>query len=1076
MQRPPKITVDSLREQVHSAEPAAHLVEARILRRVVRLDRRLPGFGLSLLQRKSYTIERDRLLSFVDRHELELNPGVDLTRIVILLARPGDETFPDQELDDTIRQRYHRLLFHECVRVELLRRIIDVPSQAAWAEMRRRELGETEFAEAQAVLLKDERLFPSPTDLETYIEFAAVYLELRYFSPADPPLYFPAIRDWDEVARIVSQDVDHAGLFERLRGTALGAPPAAAPGESESWEAQAGQGTESPRFSLADFRWVQAQAEQAAALGNGIKAALTHTRAALAGPPEFAGEAHEAARMELLGVAQRFQRALDLPDEEADIWHAALVPLLIPAARGFWSNEARLLHDLQKVCIEQERGIYRLDLVEWIRTLGARPIRRPLPLLRDALVVKHLRTAGRRVATARIRPADRERLAGLLDAVLARVEEQSRDHLRPVITDVFNRVGFEARNVPEQVARRKIVEELLDGVVEHSYISMANLRDALSKNDLKLPDVATVSDVVLGDKLLRADRLLDRRLDGVYRRAAVYQRWPQSMSSIIFGTNFGRQLTMYAALPYGGAYLGLEFLRHLTAGLFGTRSAAPAPADAGVTASLPQVEGASRAGWLFYAIVVLLGTWIALLMHRPEFRAWCLTQLRRGWRLVRQVVIELPSRLVHSRFVRRILDSAAYAGVRNYALRPGLTTAVLGLSGVLAGYPVSRRLAFELFLIVNLFLNSPGGRYVTEVTADFMVRLWHELTVRVFANLYQWTMAIFQGLLVALERVVYMVDEWLLFRRGDHRGLQVAKALGGVLWFFVAYLVVFVFTLLVEPQINPIKHFPVVTVSHKLILPTGPLFVKHMTPYLGQVQANTLVWTTIWLIPGVFGFLVWELKENWRLYAANRSRVLRPTVIGRHGETMVRLLRPGFHSGTLSKAFAALRRAARKEDGTLHPHRVTVKRVAVEQVEDAVRRFVERELLFLLEEGGFQRDAVLRVAAVRAATNRIDVELAHGGFPGENALLTWEERGGKLCGQLERSGWMTRLSAPDQTTLATALQGLFRRAGVEQTAGPFSLAGTATLQWDNWVAFWTLTATLHASESAGSESSPEPAS
>ena len=90
------------------------------------------------------------------------------------------------------------------------------------------------------------------------------------------------------------------------------------------------------------------------------------------------------------------------------------------------------------------------------------------------------------------------------------------------------------------------------------------------------------------------------------------------------------------------------------------------------------------------------------------------------------------------------------------------------------------------------------------------------------------------------------------------------------IWFFVSYVTAFAFTLLMEPQINPIKHFPVVTVSHKLLFTSVPLIVGQLSPYLGDARADTIAWSTIWLIPGVFGFLVWELKENWRLYAANR--------------------------------------------------------------------------------------------------------------------------------------------------------------------------------------------------------------
>ena len=67
---------------------------------------------------------------------------------------------------------------------------------------------------------------------------------------------------------------------------------------------------------------------------------------------------------------------------------------------------------------------------------------------------------------------------------------------------------------------------------------------------------------------------------------------------------------------------------------------------------------------------------------------------------------------------------------------------------------------------------------------------------------------------------------------------------------------------------------------------------------------------TVLVLPGLAGFLVWELKENWKLYRASRAKELGPRAIGHHGETVGRLLRPGFHSGTIPKLFTKLRRAA----------------------------------------------------------------------------------------------------------------------------------------------------------------------
>src|SRR5262249_58981978 len=82
--------------------------------------------------------------------------------------------------------------------------------------------------------------------------------------------------------------------------------------------------------------------------------------------------------------------------------------------------------------------------------------------------------------------------------------------------------------------------------------------------------------------------------------------------------------------------------------------------------------------------------------------------------------------------------------------------------------------------------------------------------------------------------------------------------------------------------------------------------------FLGQGGAGIFGSAVFLLLPGLGGFLVWELKENWRLYAANRPPTLRPVMVGSHGETLARLLRPGFHSGTLPKLHAKLRKAERR--------------------------------------------------------------------------------------------------------------------------------------------------------------------
>ena len=107
-------------------------------------------------------------------------------------------------------------------------------------------------------------------------------------------------------------------------------------------------------------------------------------------------------------------------------------------------------------------------------------------------------------------------------------------------------------NLPERVAYNKLVEEMLDPIVARGFTTLGDLRDAASRGNLKLSDVASPAEFLRGDRLLQSDRELARALDGVHRRGEVYLRWLQRFSALAFGTPAGRFLTLYLALPYGG--------------------------------------------------------------------------------------------------------------------------------------------------------------------------------------------------------------------------------------------------------------------------------------------------------------------------------------------------------------------------------------------------------------------------------------------------------------------------------------------------------------------------------------------
>lgn len=1027
----PGMTLADVERTVRAAVPAALFIEPRILRRVIKQDRRLSGIGFQMPHADVYTIKRERLLVIADRPELDLAPAADLPPYVILLPRPEheDEILPPGYTARLLHD-YWRLLFHARIHVEL-ESLVDAKSLDEAAVGRRIEqIGLVEFAEIRRVLTQDDLLAPQHSQIDAYVEFTAVALELLQFAPEQRPLFFPAVRDWNRVDQLLSADVDQAQLFRTTQPD--GASPKAPHSDAAALKSVEAGTTEQPAEAVPARRYAKLiqKAEKAASVGNNVKAAMLRMVAARIGDPQQQETTRDSAAAELHELAERLQRVYDLTEDETDRWARALTALLEPAADGYRRTEARLLYDLQKACLAHERGFFRFAWRSWFQSRGRIPLRRPLPILQQVLITKALRTAARRVSTIRLAAEDRRQLELLLDDVVSRSQRAMRDDVRPRIVAVFDDVGLVPDNTPEEITRRKLIEELLDRVEERGFLNMGDVRDALSQNDLKLPDLSGVVELVSGDKLLRADRKLGIALEGVYRPGAIYLRMTQRLSSLAFGVPTGRFLVQYVVLPFGGAYLGLEAIRHVVGGIVGAEAASrgsgqPLPTD-------PLAETSPTAlNWPFLASVLIVGVLLLLIMHRPKFRAWLGRTLLKLWRFLRKLVVDLPAEILRKPWVRRVLDSQTFAVFRNYIVRPAVVSLIAAGVAWWLGAPWSRDFAVQFFLAANLFLNSPIGRFFEEWLTDVLVRAWHELRIRVLAAAFHWIMDVFHLLLEWVERFLYIVDEWLRFRPGDSRAFVGAKLVLGTIWAMVAYVIRFCMTLLVEPQVNPIKHFPVVTVSHKILIPFTPHLITLLVPLVGGIAAPTLATTTIFLLPGVFGFLVWELKGNWRLYEANRSESLAPAPMGRYGETMTALLRPGIHSGTLPKLFSKLRRALNYARHDEHDRAARKQLAAIDGVRLSVERFVNRTLCQTLSLCEFTRGNPMRVEQVATATNRIEIEVDNGQFSAGPLSLTFEDNSGWLVATVRNPGWLAEVDPDSRERVNTALAGFYKRAGVD---------------------------------------------
>ena len=111
-----------------------------------------------------------------------------------------------------------------------------------------------------------------------------------------------------------------------------------------------------------------------------------------------------------------------------------------------------------------------------------------------------------------------------LDRAVAGSKRRLRESMRPVIQETLEACGWKAGNVPEAIACRKMVEELLDKVEEIGFLGMSDLRDAVARNQLKLGDLSNPVELLSGDRLLKTDKALATELPGVYRRGEFYLR------------------------------------------------------------------------------------------------------------------------------------------------------------------------------------------------------------------------------------------------------------------------------------------------------------------------------------------------------------------------------------------------------------------------------------------------------------------------------------------------------------------------------------------------------------------------
>ena len=685
---------------------------------------------------------------------------------------------------------------------------------------------------------------------------------------------------------------------------------------------------------------------------------------------------------------------------------------------GRLAPATRLLHHLEQAIDAAETQFLGVRWLPWLKSLGRQPLRRPLPFQSDLKTLRALDA----VRTDLDRLTWPHRLSDCYGAPLAvaraYVIETLRRELAPPVDLALAQTGMVPENHRQRVALDKLRAELMDVVYHRYHLSFGDIRDAVARNDLRLQDLRPM-EYLVGDQLGRLDWHLGKGLPGVYRRGEVYLKFLHRLSSWLSGTRWGRFLTLYLLLPFGAALIGLEtidYIRHLLAHNGETLVSLTNP-------------------WL----VLGLGLVINGLFHSAVGRE-TLHSIGRGIAAAVTLILFRGIRnLLDWEPVAKVLRNPAVRELSRYLLEPlaaGLLTLVPVLVALFLLLPVDRTMIWEVFLIgflLGTFLrNTQLGRRFLDAIMVRLVLFWSQVHYTLVSGLFRLVIDFFKRLLDGFEQLLNRIEEMARYRAGEPVARVLLKAAARPIGATLSYVVRFYVTVLVEPQVNPIKHFPVVTVSHKLILPALPALTTAMLaaldPFLPRVISVPFVTSTILLLPGFFGFLVWELKENWKLFNANHPPAAYPVPVGHHGETLRVMLRRGFHAGTVPKAWDKLRRLLRGalESGTTAQGKLRKYEKVLLQARNDIQALRDRELLASLRDlaanGDLPGIAGVDPGEIHLATESVEMGMVlrvSGEASGAPVVMTlrYAVIDDDLQGELNTAGPLQGLPAADRELL-----------------------------------------------------------
>lgn len=1022
--------IATLQAGLGACHSGAMLASARLLEKATAGASR-NGSTSAALARGYVVMARQDLFRRIEPTELNLSPTQVLPETIFLVLKPTDDeiaqTRPHPSLgappprEEVVRQeresnrlksRCGRLLFQAMVEHALANH------SSSNVDVRRflRHLDAAEQEEIRATLISEGRLAHNGSESDLAREFL-VYLALLSRLERDRLAACLPILDSVSLHQLTKDLAEHIDLDGIVR--TCQPMLATATGKDE------------PERDIDPYvAQLEARAERFHRRRQLVDAASAMMQVARLSTGDRSRRAEDLAKSHLRDLVRGLRDPLHLDDSITAQLESGLFPVLEKADQGIYiTSERRLLLELQAIVDETERPAQSLDIYRWITSVGVRPIRRVLPHQETVQAARRLQAIMRHLPGVRLDEPESDALRELFRARVCICQQVLRDRFQPFLEDALDDVGLQPRHPLELVARRKLVSELIDRILADGYFSYFDVRDAISRNNLKLPDITARGEWGTDDPLLRLDRLLTFKFEGIYRTGQVHGKLLQNLTSVLFGTDWGRKAWSFFIAPYGLALvivtIGIVLGRHLPGG----------------TGKQDQTSPVST--WMAWFWIASLGTAMAYLFADSRLRDRLGDWLRRIASGLHWLVEDLPLILArHPGFRSAIVIPLKITWY--CVIKPGFMILVLFL---LAPYlfPSTQAVAVWWCVLALTMTTRPFlilDQRLFEILFDLVVAMRAGLLGRLLDGFDR----VYKALIKAAETALVRADEALQSRGNDSPVMTAIRVAVSLVWVPIREICRILFIVMIEPMLHPLK-LPICFVAAKVLYPVmGPMgtetWIPALSPYLGYWLAMSIVTTTIFLMPNAFGFLFWEFRENRGLYAANRPIRPRFAPAGPAGEDMRALFEPGLHGGTLPRIFSRLRKAGKpvNEGGDRARERQALKQL--EDVREAVSRFIRRNLIDPLavapgwgskNSATFERP--LEVRELRLSTHRAQVLLCSPDAPADSTaalVANFEFRGGNLWGSFKAGHWWLSTLPPERRPgLALAAAWCLSAAGVQ---------------------------------------------